>query len=550
MLSGGPPSFLCPVVALTWQISMRSKYPFFEDYMTLETITKAAVADGRLMLYCGAGVTIDRTGHSWSSLILSLLPERKHRTRPDMPTRSQVSDLETRSPESLASSVVYLLRANSGGGEKLKRALRNRLRAALYQEEGRWQNGRLVEEIIVLAALRSARGADTSILTTNYDTYLELAFERMRQNLPEVISAPGLRVFRAGNNTPVRTIAPNNRDPEEPGAFVDIVYLHGRLPRANEGTVDWPLVLDENSYASTARQVEKTIEEALRGASLALLLGTSLTDTPLVRALSVTPRDGCERLGILLRADFAHSDGANEDLALTLARHRASELGVGVLFPDFPGQVAQLLREVSLRRIYSVARPDEPKSLPYTDRVDAWWTSWATNNGGDPKLIKNVRRTLRRACKLMALTPSSSPFDSDAERFQVELWVREGPVAVNRNLRRWVRSNLLDIEGMAGKASDLERNSYLAPVRAFVDGRPRLLDVEELDGGRHDVEQYTWKSFLCVPILANSATVGVMCLASTRPASTTAMNKNAKTTANLVGRLRLDGSRLLDVGGQ
>lgn len=515
--------------------------------MTLETISKAATVGGRLMLYCGAGVTIDRTGHSWGSLILSLLPERKHKTRPDMPTRSQVGGLNGRAPESLASSVVYLLRANSGGGEKLRRTLRERLRASLYQEEGRWQNGRIVEEIVLLAALRSARGDETTILTTNYDTYLEQTLDKVRQNLPDSMPAPGLRVFRAGVETPLRVVEPHLIDPTDPGAFVDIVYLHGRLPRAKKGTVHWPLVLDENSYAAIAKPVEKTIADALEGASLALMLGTSLSDTPLVRALSTTPRDGCERLAVLLRADFAHNNDADEELALNLARHRAAELGVGLLFPDFPGQVAQLLREVVLRRIYAVARPDVPESLPYTDRVDAWWTGWSARAGKDPDLIKRVRKTLGRMYKLMEIAPPASPLDVEPERFQVELWVREAPVAQHRSLRRWARAGDRQVDGLGGKVADLEVGSYLAPVRAFVDGRPRLLSVEDLDGGRHDLTQYTWKAFLCVPIRTYGAMVGVMCLASTRSVQDSAMNRDSKTTADLVSRLRLDGSNLLAV---
>ena len=103
------------------------------------------------------------------------------------------------------------------------------------------------------------------------------------------------------------------------------------------------------------------------------------------------------------------------------------------------------------------------------------------------------------------------------------------------------------MDGLGGKAADLEVGSYLAPVRAFVDGRPRLLSVEDLDGGRHDLTQYTWKSFLCVPIRTYGAMVGVMCLASTRSVQESQMNRDSKTTADLVSRLRLDGSNLLAV---
>lgn len=61
---------------------MRSERPFFDDDLTGEVITTTAEVEGRLLLYCGAGVTIDRTGHSWTGLIMSLLPERRHKTRP------------------------------------------------------------------------------------------------------------------------------------------------------------------------------------------------------------------------------------------------------------------------------------------------------------------------------------------------------------------------------------------------------------------------------------------------------------------------------------
>lgn len=524
---------------------MRSSRAFFQDDLTLSLIERAANTSGRLLLYCGAGVTIDRTGHSWGSLVLSLLPERKHKTRPDMPTRAQVECLTTKSPEALASSVVYLLRDVSGGGEKLQRTLRTRLRSSLYQEKGRWQNGRVVEEIILLAALRSNLERDTIVLTTNYDTYLEEAYDRLRENVPDIVSMPGLRVFRAGSGTPVRVVEPSHRGSTEPGAFLDIVYLHGRLPRAGQGIVSWPLVLDENSYASTAPLVETAIRDALAGSSLALLLGTSVTDTPLVRALSVRPRGACERVALLLRDDFAHTEGPDEMLALEMARNRASELGVQILFPDFPGQVAQLVREVMLRQVYEIARPDEPKTLPYAERVDAWWAHWSQNRGSDPKLTKRLRRVLALAYRLTTLVPPATPLDVAGERLQVELWVREGPVGARRSLRRWVRSTDSRPDGMAGKVAPLERGSYLAPIRAFVDGRPKLIDVTELDGGRHEVEQYTWKSFLCVPVRVHGAMVGVIGLASTRAVSESAMNRDAETTSFLVAALRAEGERLL-----
>lgn len=528
---------------------MRSERPFFEDELTGEIITTTAEVEGRLVLYCGAGVTIDRTGHSWGGLIMSLLPERRHKTRPGMPTRAQVACLDRSSPETLASSIIYLLREASGGGEKLQRALRDRLRGALYKTQARWQEGALVMQIMMLALIRSDDNRETTLLTTNYDTYLETQYERIRNHfIGTDATMPGLLVRLAGEDAPVRVIEPKGIDPKAPGAYIEIVYLHGRLPPVGlYGNANWPLVLDENSYAETAPKVEEEVRQSLLGASLAIMLGTSLRDVPLVRALSVTPHDHCQRVAVLLRADHAHDRDEDEELALLLAKHRAAELRVTPVFPDFPGQVAQLVSEAIMHFVYPYYRPDDPMTFPYTRRVDAWWNAWSDAHAQDLKLTDRLRELLGDVYEITEMDPPSSLLDEGGERLQVELWVRDGPIAENRSLRRWARASDTRPEGMSGKSEALDRRSYLAPVRAFTEGRPLLLDVESLDKGRHDVTQYTWKSFLCVPVRVNNVIVGVVCLASSRHIDECAMKRDIEMTENLVERLRSEGNRLVGV---
>lgn len=523
---------------------MRSQKPFFEDHLTASCIDKTAEIGGRLLLYCGAGVTIDRTGHSWGALVRSLLPQRLHKNRPSMPTRAQVDNLTGDAPERLASSVIYLLREASGGGEKLQRKLRTRLRELLYGTQSQWQAGTLVEEIVTLAVIRSAFRRETMLLTTNYDTFIESALERSLANLPEGLPRPGVRVYLAGEVL-VRTVEPSGIDKDRPGAYVDIVYLHGRLPPSHEGKVSWPLVLDENSYASSAAQVEQTIEHALGKASFALMLGTSLRDTPLIRALSMTRNDGCERVAMLLRADFAHETDDDERLAVRLAQHRASELGVVPLFPDFPVQVGQLITEIILRMAHPAFPDGDPRSLPYTQRLDSWWGDWARAHAEDVTLNDKLRLVLAQAYEISDLNIPDSPASPMQERLQIELWVREGPTAELRTLRRWGRATDMTPDGLAGKVTDLGHNSYLAPVRAFVEGRPLLLDVESLEDGRHEIAQYTWKSFLCIPIRVRGVFVGVISLASDTELTATVISSSADLTSNLVERLRLEGNSLL-----
>lgn len=538
------------VIDLRHNGGVRSDEPFFESPLTGETIASAAGADGRLLLYCGAGVTIDRTGHSWQSLIMSLLPERRHKNRPGMPTRSDVERLRKDSPEPLASSVVYLLRESSGGGEKLQRTLRERLRESLYRTQGQWQGGNLIHEVITLGFLRAWAGRDMTILTTNYDTYLEQYYRELRDLLSQHHrSFPGLRVLRAGDRTPLRLIEPLNMPPGEPGEYLELVYLHGCMPPVGAGKVSWPLVLDENSYASSANEVEAAIQEAFTEASFALILGTSLRDTPLVRALSKTRETSCERIGVMLRLDFAHDDESSETLALQMAQNRASELAFTPLLPDFPSQIAQLLREIALHMVFPSAEADNPLSLAYGLRLEAWWDAWSTGFGADTELNDGLRMALDNVHTMTGLTPQQSPMDPQAERLQMEVWVRDNPASGSRRLRRWGRASDVHPDGVAGKASEIERNSYLAPIRTFVEGRPLLLDVESLDGKRHRLDQYTWKSFLCVPIRSNSAIVGVMCLASSAHVDDCAMTKDKELTGDLVTRLYSDGAALLDVIG-
>lgn len=527
---------------------MRSSTPFFEDYLTAEIIEKAATVDGRLLFYCGAGVTIDRTGHSWGGLIVSLIPQERSADAPGMPARAEVAALTQNSPETLASSVVYLLREAAGGGAKLRKALSAQLRNALYKTQAQWQESSLVLQIMTLAILRFGEGRSTALLTTNYDTFLEASFSDSVRLIPKHIAMPGLRVFLAGNPTPVRIIPPHKVNADHPAAYIDITYLHGRLPPDSTfGKANWPLVLDENSYAASASKVESTIQESLEEASFAVMLGTSLRDTPLIRALSATSRQGCERVAVLLRADYAHPDDKTEQLAVTLAQHRASELGVTTLFPDFPAQVGQLINEAVLRIAYPMFRADEPLSFRYAKRVDAWWDSWLDEHAEDHDLNDELRKMLIHAHEITGTKPAASLMETGTERLQVELWIREAPVATLRNLRRWGRATDAFPDGRAGKNAPLDRGSYLAPVQAFVEGRPLLLGVETLDRGRHELAQYTWKSFLCVPIRANHAIVAVVCLASDRPLSECAMKRDKKMTTDLVSRLRLEATELIEV---
>lgn len=519
---------------------MRSEPPFFLDHLTNATIDAVADVEGQLTLYCGAGVTIDRTGHSWASLVLAGFPKRRGRQGAGTPTQKQIEKLGAQAPEQLASSLVYVLREAAGTKKTLQDALRTRLRQALHGNPSRWQRGELVNWLVLLGLMRAESQRSTLILTTNYDEYLEAHYESIRSALVDTPAlVPGLRVRRAGSDKLIRKVAPLRIDPDAPGAFIELVYLHGRLP--SSGPVSWPLILDENSYASSASAVEETIAGAFRSSELSVMLGTSLKDTPLIRALSVTRNDGGERIAVMTRGQFANADPELEQLNLLLARHRSSELSYSPLFPDFNAQAAQLVAEFALRTALGTAM------TPYIMRLDAWWQAWVSKHGTDTDIPTKLRDILSGTLPLLDCDVSQDPLVRDNERYQLELWLRADPAGPSRSLTRWARSLDAATAGVKGKSAPLERGSYLAPVRSFTEGRAGRFDITDLERGRESDDRYTWRSFLCVPIRKNFCTVGVLSLASTLPLAMASMSASEEATAKAVQILRAEGDALFTV---
>ncbi|QAY60640.1 hypothetical protein ET475_12020 [Microbacterium protaetiae] len=374
----------------------------------------------------------------------------------------------------------------------------------------------------------------------HYDDYLEQRFEETRNAIAQEVPAlPGLRVQAIGHTRTIRTLEPVGLAPSDPGAVIDLVYLHGRLPRT--GRVSWPLVLDENSYAATAADVERTIAETLDCSETTVMVGTSLGDTPLIRALSATRRSPGARLAVLTRGQFANPDDDLEILNLSLARARARELNYTPLFPDFNGQAAQLITEAAMRTAFG------SRTTAYTQRLGEWWDSWVVQGGRDANMPQRLREIVTTICALLDSPLPETPLDHVAERHQLELWVRADPTGRSRSLTRWARSLHATPAGVDGKTERLERNSYLAPVRALVEGRASRLDVEDLEQGRASSTRYTWRSFLCVPIRVDNCIVGVLSLASSLPLHEASMNGSEEATARVVEVLLAEGTELLAV---
>lgn len=536
---------------------MRSSVPFFSSASATTFIDELAECEQPLLIYCGAGVSIDRTGLSWAGLVRSCFPTRHSKNYPVGPTSLQLQNATELAPDQLASSLVHTLRAvAAGSSSSLRDTLRNRIKRSLYGDKASWQAGELVPNLIQLAVLRSFDGRKTTIVTTNYDDHLEAGYELLRRDieaLPMETTFPGMRVAvvstegEAKGDVPTAVVVDhkpiNMRNAE--AATISLTYLHGRVPR--KGDVSWPIVLDENSYASTARSVGRTLRHVLNECAMTVIVGSSLQDAPLVRALSDTRKVG-SRVAIMTKQGFPTAfDDEGNALALELATHRASELGVRAIFADFHGQVAQLFHEAFIRTAFRTPKPDIEWTSDYTTRLARWWERWMTSNGIDPSLPDALRSGLSGALPVIGISSAPDPLNRAAERFRLELWVRSYPRRPERHLVRWASSDGAALEGVNGKQGQIESPSYLAAVRAFTEGRPSAFDIASLEQGRASTGRYTSKSFLAIPIRVDNVIVGTLTLASTARLGDSLMMNSKESTAELVTLLSEIGQDMLKV---
>ena len=509
---------------------------------TAEAIAQLAGSEEPLLIYCGAGVSIDRTGLTWSGLVRSCYPGHYSKYYRHGPRKSDVDALMSQPPDQLASSLIYTLRQVARVSKSsLQYTLRERLRTSLYGNKSTWQAGRLATNIVYLAIFRALDGRETTILTTNYDDHLEHQFDAIRSYLEPFDGNlfPGLEVTDPDGRL-IRLVSPVGKGPEKP---VELVYLHGRVPR--RGAVNWPIVLDENSYAATSKVVGDRLQRALIDHPLTLILGSSLSDLPLIRALSSTRNSG-RRLALLTKhaiADDLDSDG--NSLSLDLLRHRTSELAVIPLLADFHGQVAQVVHELALRTAFPSPLPSVPRTLDYSERLGSWWNSWKVAAATNKELPEKLALALDGALPLFGLETDQDPFQDVSETYRLELWVRAYPERPERQLVRWATSDGRALFGVKGKNGRIESPSYLAPVRAFAEGRSQAFDIQDLEDSRVSTLRYTSKSFLAVPIRVNDCIVGVLSLASTNHLKIAGMMSSHDVTSQTVEYLTDLGTSLL-----
>lgn len=491
----------------------RSEVPFFHAESTKRALAHLCDCD-RVVIYCGAGVTIDRTGLGWTDLIKEIFDHDSKSAR-EYPTHEEIESLSLNLPPAwLASVLTQYVLDDRTTHSALQTRLASKLAISLYQENG-WKAGRLSTSVAKLALWSAQIKGSARIITTNYDTYIEdaLGSQLVRMQLLDGLPIPELRVRVLGERRP--------RHIGRPSPFVELTYVHGRVDR--DHAYRGHLVVSEHDYATTHDRVVGELVDAFKSARTGVvILGASLSDAPLVEALARTSAHE-NRYALVPMRSMGFTEHPSE-LAHRLTQHavkRGELLGLTVLTPDFRFQSAQFCEELLLTLTIpegSAAALSDQLGLRYGTRLLTWWKKWESTTSAKDFDVMWESMT-ESVARLRTIIANARAVTDDKEAFRLEFWVRADPSG-QRGLTLWATSDGPLFDRSALKREPLGLGTESASISAFIEGRPELRDVTDLSqrASRHA----RWRSFLSVPIyvptteLQDHLPVAVMTLSSNK----------------------------------
>ncbi|RRD50186.1 hypothetical protein EII35_05440 [Arachnia propionica] len=522
---------------------LRSEKRFLRGHnvrRVLETLTKA----DSLTIYCGAGVSINRTGLTWPKLIKRLADyfyaqhERGRLTPPD-PEEVEVL-LNALGPEGTATIMHGLHVDTAGKGwPDFQQKIGARLAQDLYSGNS-WEEGRLARSITNLARGLAHQGKKVSIITTNYDYFLEERWILDRESLPD--TTPNLKVYVLNKDGTYQLL--KNRPGEETapgsaGVSVDLTYLHGRVS-PSDSLGNSALVISEHDYAKYRSSIESRLQERFNDDESLLIVGSSLSDGPLVHSLirTATEKASSQRVCVMPIESYQFSN--NYDIEhqryINHLEARARSLGLSLQLADFKCQVAQLVEEVTLSLV-AQARGTKYKPIRYGNRLVNWWEEWSKSS-----LAQDHQKLQRKLSELLEATldlvDKQGERHDSGEHFKLELWVRRNPV-LNRELVLWATSQAVLTDREFLNSQEIERSSKISSVVALTEGRAIHKDTSEIRGETPGGIVRRWNSYFSVPVYIRSAynsrlPVGVLTIASSAPANKSILPPRDEKKADLM----------------
>jgi hypothetical protein len=453
--------------------------PYFERENTLDLIESLA-SQQSLVIYAGAGVSIDRTNITWPQLIERLMV--KH--IPDGEVRQRlVSD----SPLQSASILKQMYITMYGTSDKVDQHIGNDVHSVLYSDpERELRRAGIARAIVRLVVELKRLGKPFYLVTTNYDDYIQQELTRLKAkrgttSLVLRTCWPKLSAVRPDVVKSALAVLGKDR----------IVHLHGCIPEFdNERT---PVTLSEVDYA-TRYPLSSAVLGRLFEDHPVLILGSSLTDPPLINALADSKnsaaKKGLPRVAVVPIQGFSLPGGVSDEVRNAIrenVRDRMEHFDVEVTFPDLYSQVAQFVTEVQVANCHG-AQPYRELPVRYGRRLDEWWATWSASRSADWAGANQRDHLLLREC-VQNLSDKQKLHDPSVE---IEIWLRWKPGHDSRQLRLWASSKAAWPEIDARTAAIIANSRYIS-VKTFTNGRIDHHPLNESAGHRR-------RRYLSVPI--------------------------------------------------
>jgi hypothetical protein len=502
------------------QFLQRSAHPVFSQPVTIGFIDELASSDEPLVIFAGGGVTVDRIGLSWAGLVRELFTK----TDPDRQIGVSLIEhaemiVERHEPIPAATALLRLHVERLEDEDELLaiRNIQGELNGILYSNR-EWLGGRLATQIARLCLTRAAAGLKTAIVTSNFDAYLEETLENERAAM-EDDALPKIRRRTATE------LASSGADPLFDSAYIDLVYLHGYVPKGAVGLELEPTaVLSECQYFESEEVVLQVLRAAFESARV-LIIGSSLIDQPLLRALHRTKPIRPRGFAVIPFQDehWSYDSREQQDAQTEYARLRLGDFAVAPAFVDFFGQIAQFVSEIDLATQNRPARYRD-SDFEYSGRLAKWWTNWRAMELERPHSLGPLSR--RQFADYRALTDARTEVETavrvavgraDPNPIKLECWLRWDPGHQDerRKLRLWASSSGLLTTLNAMTEDDIHPGSPYVAVQTFCAGQPKLVVAERLEQAG-EFRRGRWRTYLATPIWIDapySLTVGVVALA-------------------------------------
>lgn len=438
----------------------------------------------------------------------------------------------------------------------------------LYRDS--WSEGRLLSELAKFVIKLSVDfKKSVSIVTSNYDTFIEdsiikelyIPYAKKKEEEKGKTSTKDFKDFdvdlrlvgyaygEGDKGVPCYdyAFARNEKLPK-----IEIHHLHGRICStassyalnnlASNKDVDkegaglfirsGKLVFSEEDYEeSHDRSLEVLTNLFSQGTTI--IVGSSLTDTPLVRSILKIKSESEEQhgkndgkvvsSGCAIYAFMKCGADGYEKFQL----ERAEALGIEPLFYEFHDEIPEVFSNLTALLVHGNKDGRYSRLLPY-DQALREWVEFANRQKQSRELAKHGYEMSAKLARNVIV----KDYARKNELVKIECWFLdlEGDVSKKKKvLRVWTNS--------VGPtfATDLRRTEdvsslnagKVASVQAFCEGAPKIIPIDQLKLGLvklkddKNISATRWKTFMSVPIVIPfeeygfDVTVGVVTLAST-----------------------------------